>query len=298
MMFYKVKKKFGQHFLQDENVLKAIVDSAELHDGDIVWEIGAGLGALTDQLLKHNIDLTIFEIDNDLIPILQKKYADRCKIIHGDILKVINHSSLLTPHSSLKIVTNLPYQISSPFLYKITENYQAFSCIVVMLQKEVAKRLSALPGKKDYGVLSIKAQFYFAIKYLFEVSRDKFSPPPEVDSAVLKLIPRKEVPIIEDIKLFWELVEISFRNRRKTLRNNLKNWQLTVNSHHNEMRLSRLTVKNNSPLNPPSERGVSHAMTTDNFCHDNMLSCPIDLTRRGETLSEEEFIILYRYMLQ
>ena len=259
---YRAKKKFGQHFLNDQTVLSDIVNSANLKDDDIVWEIGPGLGSLTDHLLKHKIDLTIFEIDNDLAPSLQSNYSDRCKVVHKDILKVDWKKQTSGAFEKIKIVTNLPYQISSPFLYRLAENSTAFSLVVVMLQKEVAKRLSAKAGKKDYGVLTLKTQFYFDTEYLFDVSRDKFTPPPEVESAVIRLTPRKDRPDIENIGMFWELVEAAFRNRRKTLRNNL--------------------------------RYSGHAWIASG-AHSEA-DCPIDLNRRGETLSERDFISLYDYL--
>ena len=270
---HKTKKRFGQHFLQDQDILQAIVKKAELKDNEMVWEIGPGLGALTEYLLKHNIHLTIFEIDNDLMPALKKKYEGKCIIVHDDILRIDwkKYLEAITPNLNLcggkgwkdmrrcgkiKIVTNLPYQISSPFLYKLTENHDSFTSIVVMLQKEVAKRLCAQPGKKDYGVLTLKIRFYFETEYLFNVSSDKFTPPPDVESAVIKLTPRADIPKIENINLFWKIVETAFKSRRKTLRNNLK------------------------------------ALVGGN------IDSPIDLSRRGETLNEEEFITLYDYMLQ
>ena len=248
---HKPKKKFGQHFLNDNDILDKIVSHAQLQENDTVWEIGPGLGSLTDALLKHNIDLTIFEIDNDLIPILTKKYANKCKIVHCDILK-IEPENYAT--NRIKIVTNLPFQISSPFLYKVAENYSLFDKIIVMLQKEVAKRVSAKPGSKDYGVLSIKSQFYFDVEYLFEVSPDKFNPPPDVYSAVIKLSPRKNIPNIENITMFWHMVESAFKMKRKTLKNNFLASNICINSDNNM-----------------------------NF----------DFNRRAETISEEEFIQLF-----
>ncbi|MCL2063430.1 MAG: 16S rRNA (adenine(1518)-N(6)/adenine(1519)-N(6))-dimethyltransferase RsmA [Candidatus Cloacimonetes bacterium] len=281
---HKPKKKFGQHFLNDQSVFERIIENADLQEDDIVWEIGAGLGALTDHLLKHKIDLTIFEIDNDLMPILEKKYSDKCKIVHKDILKVdwkgVNPPHLfqkneiikkidneLKEQKKIKIITNLPYQISSPFLYKISENYHNIERVVIMLQKEVSKRVCAKPFNKDYGVLSLKTQFYFLTEYLFEVSPEKFTPPPAVYSAVIRLLPRKDIPILENEKYFWEIVESSFRMKRKTLKNNLK-FELE---------------KKKIPLL---------------FSTDSNLGIPIDLNRRGETLNEADFIALYEYFLQ
>ena len=156
---YKAKKKFGQHFLNDQSIAQQIIDSADLQSDDYVWEIGPGMGILTDILIKKNISLSVFEIDNDLIPILKKKYSGDCQLYHSDILKIDWKSQI--SEKKIKIVTNLPYQISSPFLYKLTENFTNLKSVVLMLQKEVAKRLCAKPGKKDYGVLTLKTGYYF-----------------------------------------------------------------------------------------------------------------------------------------
>jgi len=256
-MTYKHKKRFGQHFLHDSEVLDNIVESADLKENDIVWEIGPGMGALTDKLLEKKVNLTIFEIDNDLIPVLNKKYSNKCNIIHQDILK-INWKERLKDNK-VKIVSNLPYQISSPLLYKVTENYSSFDMIVLMLQKEVAKRLCANPGKKDYGVLTLKTQYFFNTEFLFVVTPDKFTPSPAVSSGVIKMTPRENKNLIYNKESFWNLIEAAFRNRRKTLRNNL----------------------------------IAHSISTDTL--DSTL-CPINLSRRGETLSEEEFITLHDFI--
>ena len=274
---YRHKKKFSQHFLHDDGVLTEIIEQAGLEDNDIVWEVGAGLGSLTEHLLNKNINLTIFEIDNDLIPTLTRKYGKQCVIIHGDVLK-IDWKSIAGNKSNIKIVTNLPYQITSPFLYKITENHLMFDSIVIMLQKEVAKRVCAMPGNKDYGVLSLKTQFFFNTNYLFDVSPDKFSPPPKVFSAVIRLTPRKDTPVLENIDLFWQIIEASFRMKRKTLKNNLESMMRDING---ETPFVRESGERSSPVRingvPPFE---------------------LDLNRRGESLSEEEFIFLYNYFLQ
>lgn len=256
-MSYKHKKRFGQHFLNDNEILENIINYADLRENDTVWEIGPGMGALTDKLIQNNIRLNLFEIDNDLIPILKTKYSNKCNIIHQDILRINWQQEL--ENKIVKIVSNLPYQISSPFLYKISENYNSFETVVIMLQKEVAKRICSTSGKKDYGVLSLKIQFFFNTEYLFEVPPEKFTPPPEVNSSVIKLTPRKDIKFSYNTKFFWQLVENSFRNRRKTLRNNLKIYAL------------------------PKE-----ILNSD--------TCPIDLNRRGETLSEEEFITLHNFI--
>jgi len=218
------KKRFGQHFLIDEHIANNIITHADLHTGDIVWEIGPGLGALTNKLLQQNINLRLFEIDHDLIPALQAKYAGKCNILNADILKIDWQKEIAG--KPFKIVTNLPYQISSPFLYKVVEHAQYLQCVVVMLQKEVAKRLSAKPCCKDYGVLTLKTQFYFDIEYLFDVPQSSFKPPPSVMSAVVRLTPRVNVPVLNDHRTFWQLVERCFVSRRKTLRNNLRGYDV------------------------------------------------------------------------
>jgi len=222
----KPKKKFGQHYLLDPSIAEDIVSHADLHPQDIVWEIGPGLGALTDLLIKATNNLHIIEIDKDLIPVLSQKYAVHCQIVNKDILK-INWTDEIKDHK-IKIVSNLPYQISSPFLYKLTEYVGYIDCVVVMLQKEVAKRLCAKPRSKDYGVLTIKTRFYYDAFYLFDVPPEKFSPPPNVQSAVIKLVPRADVPVLENPASFWGLVERCFVSRRKTLRNNLKSYNIDL----------------------------------------------------------------------
>jgi len=216
------KKKFSQHYLLDPGIAEDIVSHADLHTNDTVWEIGPGLGALTDILIKVCENLRIIEIDKDLIPSLQNKYAQHCQIINQDILKTNWANELKS--AKIKIVSNLPYQISSPFLYKLTEHVSSIDRVVVMLQKEVAKRLCATPCSKDYGVLTIKTRFYYDTFYLFDVPPEKFIPPPNVQSAVIKLVPRADVPILSDPVRFWQLVERCFVSRRKTLRNNLRSF--------------------------------------------------------------------------
>ena len=274
----KPKKKFGQHYLCDESILDSIVQAAELQDEDFVWEIGPGTGNLTKHLIKHQINLIVFEIDQDLIPPLITLLGERSIIVPEDILrtdwtKYLNfHQSSSPPpfidgtdrfmqEKKIKIITNLPFQISSPFLFQVVYYHQYFQTVIVMLQNEVAKRVCAVPGNKEYGVLSLKIQFYFRAEYLFCVSAEKFTPSPQVSSAVIKLIPRTDIPALENYNFFWEIVETAFKQRRKTLKNNFKNGKTFIDK----------------TLQPQADR------------------CPIDLNRRGETLSEKEFIDLYYY---
>ncbi|MEA1972984.1 MAG: 16S rRNA (adenine(1518)-N(6)/adenine(1519)-N(6))-dimethyltransferase RsmA, partial [Candidatus Cloacimonadota bacterium] len=195
-----------------------------------------------------------FEIDERLIKNLKEQFPHTA-VICDDILKVDWGKEL---NENIKIVSNLPYQITSPFLFKVAKFAEKIDKTVVMIQREVADRIVAKPGTKNYGILSLKLQYFFDIKYLFGVKRHLFIPVPNVDSAVISLTSRSDKPEIENLKLFWKIVELSFRNRRKMLRKNLR--QIIANDKIPEI------AKDSK----------------------------IDLKRRGESLSEEEFIILYR----
>jgi len=249
----KPKKSLGQHFLTDKNIVRKIVKIADVQKGDFVWEIGPGKGILTEELLQTGCKLTAFEIDKKLHPLLVDKFSGTIKLIKKDILKV-NWEDYF-PAKKVKIVANLPYQITSPILFKVVTFANQFSQVVIMIQKEVAQRINAKIGSKDYGILTLKMQFYFNVSYGFTVKSHLFYPRPRVDSAVIKLIPRKNKPEIEDEKFFWRIVETAFRNRRKMLRNNLK------------VILSSEQIEE--------------------------LSKKFDLSRRGETFSEKDFLDLY-----
>jgi 16S rRNA (adenine1518-N6/adenine1519-N6)-dimethyltransferase len=213
------KKQLGQHFLKDKNIIRKIVKIAAIEANEKVWEIGPGLGILTEELLETGCSLTCFEIDQSLYPILKEKLAERICLIENDVLQE-NWQPILED-STVKLVANLPYQITTPLLFKILDYRSHFSRIVIMIQKEVAERLQAKPNCKAYGVLSLKIQFYFDVNYEFTVKPHLFFPPPKVDSAVISLTPRREIPQIDDEKRFWKMVKAAFANRRKMLRNNL-----------------------------------------------------------------------------
>ncbi len=255
MKKFRHKKSLGQHFLKDKNIVKKIADLAEIKENEAVWEVGPGKGILTHELLLQKCNLTCFEIDESLHPILHKKFGTEIKLVNKDILK-IDWKEYLNDNQ-LKIVANLPYQITSPFLFRVTEHADNFKRVVVMIQKEVAERINAGVGTKDYGKLSLKMQFYFNIEYGFTVKPHLFFPPPKVDSAVIILTPRKDKPVLEDERFFWRVVEVAFQNRRKMLRRNLR------------LILSKEKIE---------ELGEC---------------CKIELTRRGETLTELDFIELY-----
>ena len=220
MTDFQQKKSLGQHFLKDKNIVKKIVRIAEICEGENIWEVGPGKGILTEELLETNCNLTCFEIDKELYPILEDKFGEKINLIKQDVLKA-NWKDLVS-NEKIKIVANLPYQISSPILFKIIKFSDSFSKIVVMIQREVAERIKSSPNTKQYGTLSLKMQFHFDIKYEFTVKPQNFSPPPKVDSAVISLIPRKDKPVLENESLFWQIVNIAFQNRRKMLRRNFR----------------------------------------------------------------------------
>lgn len=213
-------KRLGQHFLKDANIARKIAKLAEIIPGEEVWEIGPGKGILTSALVEAGARLTTFEIDQALIPALHDLFGSSIRLVNQDILQTDWPEFL--PDHGVKLVANLPYQITSPFFHRLVQYAEHFQTIVVMIQKEFAQRVTALPGTKDWSPLTIRMGYYFKVKYEFTVKPQVFFPPPQVESAVIRLLPRPDAPILPDPVLFWRLVETSFRFRRKTLRNNLK----------------------------------------------------------------------------
>lgn len=224
---FTFKKSFGQNFLTDTNILQKIVDTAEIDKNVNVIEIGPGIGALTEFLAENAAEVMAFEIDDRLIPILADTLRDfdNVKVINEDILKSDLQSRIkefANPDLPIKIVANLPYYITTPILMHLIESKIPFAEFVVMMQKEVADRISAEPNTKAYGSLSIAVQYYMTAKVAFVVPRTVFVPAPNVDSAILKMT-RREQPLVQvkDEDFFFRVSKISFVHRRKTLWNNL-----------------------------------------------------------------------------
>ena len=225
---FNFKKKFGQNFLTDHNILTKITQTAELSKEVNVIEIGPGIGSLTQYLLEEAAEVMAFEIDKSLIPILEETMApyDNFTLVSADILKVDLLSEIQkfkNPNLPIKVVANLPYYITTPILMHLIESKIPFSEFVEMMQKEVADRIAASPKTKAYGSLSIAVQYYMEASVAFIVPRTVFIPAPNVDSAILKMV-RREAPLVEveDEEWFFKTMHSSFVHRRKTLMNNLQ----------------------------------------------------------------------------
>ena len=211
------KKKYGQNFLIDQNIQEKIVKSAQVKDTDVVVEIGPGLGALTSHLVRRTNLLHLYEIDQGLVSYLEEEYQNKGVVIHHqDILE----AELQFP-SSIKVISNLPYYITSPVLFYLLENNQPISDIVVMMQKEVAERLSAAPKTKQYNALTVILSYLADVKVLFHVPKTSFYPVPEVDSSVVLIRPYQKIKGDPETPKFIRFVKNCFHQRRKTLLNNL-----------------------------------------------------------------------------
>lgn len=217
------RKRFGQNFLHDPAIIQRIVDSINPQKSDTVIEIGPGKGAITEQLLQRLERLNVIEIDRDLIQLLTIHFDNKNLIIHeADALK-FNFSQF--NQADLRIVGNLPYNISTPLLFHLLSYKGCIKDMLFMLQKEVVDRICAKPGSKQYGRLSIMLQLYCDVESLFTIKPGAFTPAPKVDSAIVKLIPLNQTRYeVDDHDTFALIVREAFSQRRKTLRNNLKKY--------------------------------------------------------------------------
>lgn len=242
---FNIKKNFGQNFLIDQHVLDKIIASSEIGDDDIIIEIGPGIGTLTKHLAQHSKKVIAVEIDNTLIPILTDILSpfDNIEIINNDILKLdIWDIANDNKEKNIKVVANLPYYITTPIVMKLLEERFPLESIVVMVQKEVACRMSAKPCSKDYGSLSLAVQYYASPYLVANVPQNCFIPRPSVDSAVIKLNVLKKPPVdVHDDKLMFKLIKIAFSQRRKTLLNciyNVGNFELSKQEISNLLNVS------------------------------------------------------------
>jgi len=220
----RAKKRLGQHFLKDEQVLSRLLQVIAPSKNDAIVEIGPGLGALTAMVLPHCQALLAIEIDSDVLASLRVRCQGKgdLTILHQDVLTV-DFSALYPGCSTYRLIGNLPYNISTPLIFHVLQSASRISDMYFMLQKEVADRMAAMPGDKSYGRLSVMVQYVADVLVLFDVGPQAFSPPPKVDSAIVKLIPYRQKPIqAQDDQHFATLVTQAFGQRRKMLRASLK----------------------------------------------------------------------------
>ena len=225
---FNLKKKFGQNFIIDENIIDSIINKAEIDRNTLVLEIGPGAGSLTYKLAKNAKNVLCYEIDTTLKEILENNLQEynNVNIIYEDFLKAkVNDQIKKYTFEKLYVVANLPYYITTPILIKLIEDRIAVDKIVVMVQKEVGDRFKAKPNTKDYGSLSVYLNYYFNVKKILDVSRNVFIPKPNVDSIVVEFT-KKEGKVLKNEQLFFKLVRDSFKQKRKNLRNNLRDYDL------------------------------------------------------------------------
>lgn len=261
---FSFKKSLGQNFLTEPNILRNIAAAAELTDEDCIIEIGPGIGALTEHLARSKGEVLAFEIDQRLIEVLDDTMSiyDNVTVVNEDVLKAdvkTIANEVFTKEGSVKVVANLPYYITTPIMMHLLMSGLSIESMVVMMQKEVADRITAVPGTKAYGSLSIAVQYYMNAELAFIVPKTAFVPQPNVDSAIIKLTKRVE-PIVSvvDEDFFFEVTKSAFTQRRKTLWNNLI-------SHFGKDEATKLWLEKSLELSQ------------------------IDPKRRGETLSIQEF---------
>ncbi len=220
----KPKKNLGQNFLIDKEIIKKINDNINATSNDLIIEIGPGMGALTQELKKKNAFLICYELDTDLKPYLNSLEDNKTKIIYSDILKSdINNDIKNIPYNDLYIVGNLPYYITTPIIKYLISLQLPVKEMYFMVQDEVANRFTAQPKNKDYSSITLYLQYYFETSKLFTVSKKCFNPIPKVESAVIKFVKRLDKPEVDE-KIYFKLIEDSFKMKRKTLKNNLSQY--------------------------------------------------------------------------
>ncbi len=221
-MKHVAKKKFGQNFLKDSSIIHAIIQSIQPLQNDLLVEIGPGLGALTKPLLEKTKHLFAIELDRDIVNWMQNQYSkNNITIFNEDVLNFNFHQF----DKKIRIVGNLPYNISTPILFKCIEDIKIITDLHFMLQKEVVDRMIAAPSSSEYGRLSVMLQYYFTMEHLVHVPKESFDPEPKVESSFVRLIPYDNYPFVaNNIDQFGKIVKEAFSQRRKTIRNTLKNF--------------------------------------------------------------------------
>ena len=224
---FNFKKKYGQNFIVDKNIIHSIIKKSEIDDETLVIEIGPGAGSLTSELGKYAKNVIAYEIDETLKPILEKNITSNTEVIFEDFLKRdIAEDIKKYNYKKLYVIANLPYYITTPIIIKLIDTKIDFDKIVVMVQKEVGDRFKAKPKTKEYNSLSVFLSYYFNITKILDVSRNVFMPKPNVDSIVVCFTKKVDKLKVNNEELFFKLIKDSFKQKRKNLRNNLKGYDL------------------------------------------------------------------------
>ena len=225
MIKHDFKKKYGQNFLNNDKILDDISNSFCIEDNSMIVEVGAGSGVLTKRLITKNVPVISFEIDDSLKEYLDKISCDNLSVVYKDFLS-INLKDYLDSYKHIYFVANVPYYITTPIISKFIDENIIPDVMVMMVQKEVAERLSAKVGTKNYGAISAILNYYYDVEYLFTVDRNNFYPVPNVDSAVIKFIKRKDLLDLVSFSKYKKFINDAFMQKRKNLKNNLKNYDL------------------------------------------------------------------------
>lgn len=226
---YYHKKKYGQNFLKNDRILNQIIDNSDIEENSLVIEIGCGSGELTKKLISNFKYVLGYEIDLDLETFLNKIKADNLKIIYGDFLeRNVEEDISNYNYNKLYIISNLPYYITTPIIEKIINSKLNVHRVIIMVQKEVGDRIRAIPNSKAYNSLSIYINYYFEVKKIIDVKRTNFVPQPNVDSIVLKMIKNENKLTPKNEEGFFKLVRDSFKYKRKTLKNNLIDYDFEI----------------------------------------------------------------------
>lgn len=224
---HKFKKKYGQNFLFDQNILKKIYSSVNATKDDLIIEIGPGSGNLTEWLQKYDANIIAYEIDTTLEEKLNRIKNDKTQIIFDDFLnRDIKKDISGKTYNKLYVIANIPYYITTPIIEKLAKSKIKIETIILMIQKEVAERLSAKPGTKAYGYITVLLNYYYNIETLFNVNKNCFYPVPKVDSAIIKLTPKENN--IKNYELFNSLIQDAFKHKRKNLKNNLSKYNIEI----------------------------------------------------------------------
>ena len=226
---FDFKKKYGQNFIIDENIINKIINSADIDENTLVIEVGPGAGSLTEKLVEKAGFVLCYEIDETLKPILENTLNDvkNAKVIFEDFLKDDVKKTLKEfKYEKVYVVSNLPYYITTPIIMKLIDDQINPQKIIVMVQKEVGNRFKALPNTKDYSSLSIFLNYYFDVSKIMDVSRNVFLPKPNVDSIVIEMKEKKCKYNVKNEEIFFKIVRDSFKQKRKTIKNNLKEYDL------------------------------------------------------------------------